>query len=106
KSARAREHGRGWIASGGRGAASRTVGMLGTIMEFARRKRIIGSNPCRDIERLPERRQTRFLTLDEITKLGGARRGLEAAGASPVGLAAIRFLLLSGCRQMEALASR
>jgi len=96
--------GRGGVARGGKGVASRTVGMLGTMLEFARRKRIIKVNPCRGIDKLPDRRQTRFLSGGEMARLGAALRALEAEGASPVGLAATRFLLLSGCRRMEGLA--
>jgi integrase len=99
-----REQGRGGVARGGKGAASRTLGMLGTVLEFARRKKIIVTNPSREVEKLPDGRQTRFLAIDEIARLGAALRSLEAGGASPAGLAAIRFLLLSGCRRMEALA--
>jgi hypothetical protein len=78
--------------------------MLGTILEFARRRGVIKENPARGVERLPEGRQTRFLSLAEIGALGAAMRRAEAAGENPVALAAVRFLLLSGCRRMEALA--
>ena len=96
-------NGRGGFTTGGKGVASRTLGMVGTILEFARRKKIIKDNPAREVERLPEGRQTRFLNEAEISRFGAALRDLEAAGASPVGIAAIRFLLLTGCRRMEAL---
>ena len=95
--------GRGGIATGGNGAASRTIGMLGTILEFGRRKKVIKENQARGVEKLTEGRQTRFLNEAEMGKLGSSLAELEAAGASPIGLAAIRFLLLTGCRRMEAL---
>jgi len=78
--------------------------MLGTILEFARRRGAIKENPARGVARLPEGRQTRFLSLAEIGALGAAMRRAEEAGENPVALAAVRFLLLSGCRRMEALA--
>ena len=99
-----RGRGRGGVTTGGRGVASRTVGMLGTVLEFARRRGVIKENPARGVERLPDGRQTRFLSLAEIGALGGAMRRAEEAGENPVALAAVRFLLLSGCRRMEALA--
>ncbi|MBX6746858.1 MAG: integrase arm-type DNA-binding domain-containing protein [Acetobacteraceae bacterium] len=99
-----KERRRGGITTGGKGVASRTVGMLGTILELARRKKLIKENPARGVERLPEGRQTRFLTLAELARLGEAMRKAEAEGANATGLAAVRFLLLSGCRRMEALA--
>ena len=95
--------GRGGVATGGPGAASRTIGMLGTILEFGRRKKVLKENPARGVEKLSEGRQTRFLSEAEIGKLGDALRVMEAENASPTGIAAIRFLLLTGCRRMEAL---
>jgi len=105
KTARGRPEGRGGATTGGRGVAARTVGMLGTILEFARRRRIITDNPARGVAKLPEGRQRRFLSLDEIGRLGAAMREAEAAGfENRTGLAAIRFLLLTGLRRNEALA--
>jgi integrase len=103
KTARPRS-GRG-VTRGGKGVAARTVGMLGTILEFARRRRLIAVNPARGVPKLPEGKQRRFLDRDEIKKLGAAIREAEAkAIEAPAGLAAIRFLLLTGLRRMEALA--
>jgi integrase len=105
KTARKRPEGRGGATTGGRGVAARTVGMLGTILEFARRRRLISVNPARGIAKLPEGRQRRFLNLDEIGLLGAAMRAAEADGfENSTGLAAIRFLLLTGLRRNEALA--
>jgi integrase len=105
KTARKRPEGRGGATTGGKGVAARTVGMLGTILEFARRRRLIAANPARGIAKLPEGRQRRFLNLDEIGRLGAAMREAEAEGfENRTGLAAIRLLLLSGLRRNEALA--
>jgi integrase len=91
------------VTTGGKGVAARTVGMLGTILELARRRRLILENPVRGVARLPEGKQRRFLDLGEIVKLGAAMR--EADGIeSRTGLAAVRFLLSTGLRRMEALA--
>jgi integrase len=105
KTARERPEGRGGSTTGGRGVAARTVGMVGTILELARRRRLIAVNPARGITRLPEGRQRRFLNLAEIGQLGGTMRQAEAEGfENRTGLAAIRFLLLTGLRRNEALA--
>ena len=96
-------NGRGGATTGGKGVASRTLGMVGTILEFARRKKIIKDNPARGIQRLPEGKQTRFLNEAEISRLGAALSDYESSGTNPVGIAVIRFLLLTGCRRMEAL---
>jgi integrase len=102
KTARGRKAGPGGRATGGRGVAARTVGMLGTILEAARRWGIIEKNPARGVERYPDGRQRRFLSLDEIALLGQVMR--ECDLESRTGMAAIRMLLLTGMRRMEVLA--
>jgi integrase len=105
KTARAsREKGRGGKASGGRGVAARTVGMLGTILEFGKRHGIIFDNPARGVRRFPDNKRRRFLSLDELVALGEAMREATARGESRTGVAAIRTLLLTGCRRSEVLA--
>ena len=105
KTARKRGAGRGGVTTGGKGVAARTVGMLGTILELARRRRLISANPARGVDKLPEGKQRRFLSLDEIGQLGAAMRDAEEEGIeNRIGLAAIRFLLLTGLRRKEALA--
>jgi integrase len=104
RTARERPEGRGGVTSGGRGVAARTVGMLGTILELARRRRLIDANPARGIARLPEGRQRRFLDLTEIRRLGATMREAQAEGfENRTGSSAIRFLLLTGLRRNEAL---
>ena len=98
--------GRGGVTTGGKGAASRTVGMLSTILEFAVGRGVIEKNPARSVDRPSDGRQRRFLSLAEVTKLGAALKAGVAEGETEVGAAAIRFLLLSGCRRMEALSLR
>jgi integrase len=105
KTARERGRGRGGVTTGGKGVAARTVGMLGAILELGRRRRLIRENPARGVARLPEGKQRRFLNLDEIAELGAVMRDADADGTDrKTGLAAIRFLLLTGLRRMEALA--
>ena len=102
-----RRAGRGGITTGGRGVAGRTVGMFGTILEFAKRHRLIKENPARGVRRLPDGKQRRFLNFEEIGQLGAAIAEAEARGIeSRTGIAAVRFLLLTGLRRMEALALR
>jgi hypothetical protein len=96
--------GRGGLTTGGRGVAARTVGMLGTVLEFAKRQGIIASNPARGVQKFPDRKARRFLTIDEITALGSAMRDADEGAENRTGLAAIRALLLTGCRRMEMLA--
>ena len=99
-----RQKGRGGSAAGGRGVAARTVGMLGTILEFAKRHGMISDNPARGVRRFPDNKRRRFLSLDELAALGLAMREGTANGENRTGVAAIRTLLLTGCRRSEVLA--
>jgi integrase len=106
KTARARR-GRGGIVTGGSATAARTMGMLGTILEYARTSlKIIKENPARGLKKPPDRKQRRFLDIKEITELGQTMRDADMAGENRTALAAIRLLLLTGLRRMEALALR
>jgi integrase len=101
KTEQKREDGaRGGTTKGGRGVAARTLGMLATILELGRRRRLIRENPARGIEKLPEGKQDRFLNLEEIALFGEAMRDRIE---NKTGVAAIRLLLLTGLRRMEAL---
>ena len=103
KTAKPREK-RGGATTGGRGVAGRTIGMLGTILEFAKRRKVIKENVARGVQKLRERKLQRFLTLDEIAALGKVMRAAEAAGETATAIAVIRLLLMTGLRRMEALA--
>jgi integrase len=103
KSARPRK-GRGGNASGGRSVAARTVGMLGTILEFGKQHGIISDNPARGVRRFPDKKRGRFLSLDELAALGRAMREATINGENRTGVAAVRALLLTGCRRNEVLA--
>ena len=98
-----RTKGRGGRTTGGKGVASRTTGMLGTILQFAVDEKIVRTNVARGIERPPDGKQRRFLKLEEIARLGLVMRDADADAENKTGVAAVRFLLLSGLRRMEAL---
>jgi integrase len=99
-----REKGRTGRTTGGRAVAARTVGMLGTILEFARRNGVIAENPARGVRRYPDEKRHRFLSFEELLALGKAMREGEAEGENRTGISATRALLLTGCRKMEILA--
>ena len=66
-----------------------------------------GSNPCRFVRRYEERKRERFLTVGEFRRLGRVLDEVEAEGsASPPAVAALRLLMLTGCRKSEILALR
>lgn len=94
--------GRGGITSGGAGVAGRTIGMLHTIFEQAVRWNVIEANPARGIRKISmDVKRERRLSTDELMRFGRALDEHEAE--SPVAAAAIRLMLLTGFRRMEAL---
>jgi integrase len=72
-----------------------------------------GSNPCRKIERYRENHRERFLSAEELGRLGGTLRQAESVGVPRkngvptlyrrVTTAAIELLLFTGCRLSEVL---
>ena len=66
-----------------------------------------GTNPCRTIAEYPGRRRERFLTGAELECLGRALDQIEREGGASAGaVAAIRLLMLTGCRKSEILTLR
>lgn len=120
RAATGRKHGVANVR-GGRGAASRTVGLLGAIFTYAVRKRMRLDNPVHGVVRHADGRRERRLADSEYQMFAA---GLEAAalprprktplkpgrvvpgGMWPPALAAARFLALTGWRSGEALTLR
>ena len=91
------------------GHANRTLGVLSRMLTMAEvwEMRPEGVNPCRFVRKYPERKRERFLSDDEYRRLGAALRDAEREGfASPAAVAAIRLLMLTGCRSGEVLSLR
>ncbi|MYA95552.1 MAG: tyrosine-type recombinase/integrase [Nitrospinae bacterium] len=66
-----------------------------------------GMNPCRSIAKYPERKRERFLTDKEFTRLGQTLDEVRTqGGATAPAVAAIRLLMLTGCRKNEILKLR
>lgn len=94
---------RGGVAKGGPGVASRTLGMLGTILERAVRDGTLAANPARGIKRPKDNAAAPAFSFDKVKALGAAMREAAAAAENETGLAAMRCLLLTGFRRMECL---
>lgn len=88
-------------SKGGKGTATRTVGLLGAIFAFAVREGLRADNPVRGVERFKDRQSQRFLSVDELARLTSALTDAAAEGINPHGLNVIRLLALTGARKSE-----
>jgi integrase len=86
------------------GAANRCLALLSKMMNLAERwsERPDGSNPCRHVEKYRENKRDRFLSADELARLGAAclRCEKEQKLGSPF-LALVRLLIFTGARLSE-----
>jgi integrase len=105
KTKTAKKHGLARVR-GGKGTASRTVGLLGAIFSYAVRRRMRPDNPVHGTVRFADGRRERRLSDGEYKALGDAVRKGEGASLWPAALAATRFLALTGWRSGEALGLR
>jgi integrase len=84
------------------GTATRTLGMLGAIFQFAVKRGMRSANPVRGVDRPVGGVRTRRMSEDEYARLGEALREL-APTMWPPAVAAAHFLCLTGWRSGEAL---
>ena len=101
-------------------AANYTLAVLSKLLAFAEEDGIIppGSNPCQAVTRKPETPRQRFLSREELDRVWEAIETLETVGAKvtvapsrgpvryhlhPAPAAALKLLLLTGCRYSEVL---
>src|SRR5271154_1829568 len=101
----ANKHGMARV-SGGKGTATRTVGLLGAIFSYAVRRRMRPDNPVHGTVRFADGKRERRLSDAEYEALGDALRRGEGATVWPAALGAVRFLALTGWRSGEALGLR
>lgn len=120
-------HGRA-IVTGGKGTATRTVRLLGGIFSYAIRLGMRSDNPTHGVAKYADNQGARFLSIAELERLGAALREAETTGIAwqaklgnagakhlpkstddrrstigPHAAAAIRLLILTGCRLREIL---
>jgi integrase len=111
--------------TGGKGTATRTVRLLGGIFSYAVAKSYIETNPRFGVKVYPDGKGERFMSIEEMQRLGEALKDAETVGlpwefdeaklskhrpkleenrrevVSPFAVAAIRLLILTGCRAGE-----
>ncbi len=86
--------------------ANRTLALLSKFFNWSERcgLRPDGSNPCRHVEKYREKKRERFLSEEEMARLGDALVQAEASGSASIWvIAAIRLLILTGARLNEIL---
>jgi integrase len=89
--------------------ANRAVTLLSGIFTWAEDGGLAlpQGNPCRRVKKHAERRRERYLSAQELARLGAALARAEHDGTeSPAAILAIRLLLLTGCRKGEVLGLR
>lgn len=90
---------------GGRGVATRTVGLLGAIFNYAVERSMRADNPAHHIRKFAENRRERRLSDEEYAAIGAALLG-AAPAIWPPAVACLRFLALTGWRSGEAVMLR
>lgn len=110
---------------GGRGIAARVVAVLRSIYSWAIREGIVKENPASGVALFKGEKKERFLSGEELGRLGATFDTAEAewndwrdrcaeaiaerkpqppkAGENPIAIAALRLLVLTGARKMEIL---
>lgn len=89
--------------------ANRALTVVSAMMVFAERceMRPPGSNPVRYVQKYREQRRERFLSAEEMGRLGDALAEAEETGAQLAStILAVRLLALSGMRRSEVLTLR
>lgn len=84
--------------------ANRTLGVLSKMFNLAEvwGLRPDGSNPCRHVKKYREEKRQRFLSAEELTRLGQAfEEELRENPESKSAVAAFKLLILTGCRRSE-----
>jgi integrase len=91
---------------GGKGTASRTVGLLGAIFAYAERHRMRADNPVHGVMRFADGKRERRLSNCEYRALGFALQKAVTQQLWLPAVAAARFLAVTGWRSGEALGLR
>ncbi|MHA1538882.1 MAG: tyrosine-type recombinase/integrase [Alphaproteobacteria bacterium] len=95
------------IIRGGQGVATRTIGLLGAIFNFAIDTSIRTDNPVHGVKKYPYKKLTRYLSQKELVQLGEVLKSEEEKGVMhPSAIHAIRLLILTGARKSEILKAR
>jgi integrase len=89
--------------------ANRMLALLSKVFNLAEawKVRPRHSNPCEHVKRYAERKRERFLSREELSRLGGVLAEAERTRTERPGvIAALKLLAFTGCRRGEVLALR
>ena len=89
--------------------ANHVVAVLSRMFNLAEAWELVpeGTNPCRAFPKYKTRKHERFLTEEEFRRLGRVLAdAADEGGASKYAVAALRLLMLTGCRRSEILGLR
>ncbi len=106
KTARSRKTGHRGLSRvrGGKGAANQAVTTLSAVMGFSVVRGVRLDNPAISVRKFPGKKMERFLSPAELARLGEALSAAASLGVeSPYAIAALRLLVLTGCRKGEIL---
>ncbi len=97
------------IVRGGKGVVTRLLGTLGAVFAWGQENGYVDHNPVRGVKRFADKQKKALLTSEQYHWLARALDWLDARSDrhgqrlhSAVGLAAIRFIALTGVRRGEA----
>jgi integrase len=95
------------IVEGGPGTAARSLAVLAVMLQFAVGRKLLAANPAKGVPLLKSKRRERFLSEIELARLADTLSAMEGEDKlSSTAVAAIRVLLLTGCRRSEILTLR
>ena len=90
------------IVRGGEGAARKVARDLSAVFSFAVRRGLSPGNPIdKAAIRKTDNQRTRYLSINEVHRLGDALEQLEGEGVNPMALNICRLWALTGCRRDE-----
>jgi integrase len=92
---------------GGKGTANRVINTLSAALTYMVDERLRPDNPAIGVKKYPGKKLERFLSPVELHRLGGVLAAAASLGVeSEYAIAAIRMLILTGCRKNEILTLR
>lgn len=89
---------------GGKGAANQCVTTISAMLGVAVERKLRTDNPAIGVRKFPGKKMERFLSPAELARLGEALAAAASLGVeSQYAIAALRLLVLTGCRKNEIL---